>query len=499
MQLQNGADLPRALPSAQGVDPDGIGRFLDAVEQDALELHSLMVLKNGAVVAEAAYAPYRLDIPHMTHSSTKSWTATAVAVALDDGKLTLDDRVLDFFPEHRPAQVSDNLAAMTVRDLLTMRTGHRTGISGGEWRGSSESWIKLFLAEPVPDRPGDAYMYNSASSYILSAIVTKATGYTAYELLRERVMDPLGMGAVSWDVSPEGYNSGGNGITCTTEDMAKFGQLHLQNGVWNGQRILSEDWVREATRNQVREVWIGDLDGKRYTRPDGPLDPSFRRPGYGYHWWMTADGGYYASGLFGQMCLVWPALQAVVVTTAGLQPRDRRLYQAIATHLVPALRGGGGKSDATLATRLRSLALPDRPDGAPHAARADAISGRSWTVAPNEDGVTSVKLQFSDDRCVFTLTDARGTHRIDAGLHAPIEGTTTMTGAKLHHGYEPDSLRVVAQGAWATQDRFVMTWRYVETAFCDTVTCSFAGDELRLARSVNTNSSATSRPTLLGR
>jgi hypothetical protein len=214
---------------------------------------------------------------------------------------------------------------------------------------------------------------------------------------------------------------------------------------------------------------------------------------------MTADGGYYASGLFGQMCIIWPALQAVVVTTAGLQPRDRRLYQAIATHLVPALQGGADRNDDALAARLRSLALPDKPAGEPQAKRAAAISGRSWTIAPNEDGVARMQLRFESDRCVFTLIDARGTHRIDAGLHAPIEGTTTMTGAKLHHGYEPDSLRVVAQGAWATPDRFVMTWRYVETAFCDTVVCSFTDDEMRLERSVNTNSSASSRPPLTGR
>lgn len=499
MQLHKGAELPRATPSSQGVDANGIDRFLDTVQADGLELHSLMVLKNGKVIADAAWSPYRLDVPHMQHSSAKSWTATAVGVAIGDGRLRLDDRVLDFFPEHRPAQVSANLAAMTVEDLLTMRTGHRSGISGGEWRGSSESWIRLFLAEPVPDRPGDAYMYNSASSYILSAIVTKATGRTAHELLRERMMDPLGMSALTWDLSPEGYNTGGNGISCTTEDMAKFGQLYLQGGLWNGQRILPEEWVREATRNQVREVWLGELDGKRYLRPDGPIDPALKRPGYGYQWWMTADGGYYASGLFGQMCLVWPSLNAVVVTTAGLQARDRRLYQAIGRHLVPALGTAGTGDDAALQERLRRLALPDRPDGTPHAALASTVGGRDWQVEPNEDGVTSLSLRFEPDRCIFTQTDGRGTHRIEAGLTGPIEGRTTMTGARLHHAYEPDSLRVVAQGAWVAPDRFVMTWRYIETAFCDTVVCSFADGTLRLDRSVNTNSSAKERPTLLGR
>ncbi|GIL38239.1 serine hydrolase domain-containing protein [Roseiterribacter gracilis] len=497
MQLTLGTALPRATPSSQGTDPGGISRFLDEVQANELELHSLMIVQNGAVIAEAALQPYRLDVPHMQHSSTKSWTATAVGVAIDDKLLRFDDRVVDFFPEHRPAKVSDNLAAMTVQDLLTMRTGHRTGISGGEWRGSAESWIRLFLAEPVDDVPGDHFIYSSATSYILSAIVTKVTGRTAYDLLRERMMDPLGMGPVSWDVSPEGYNTGGNGLVCTTEDMAKFGLLHAQGGVWNGARILWDAWVRDATRNQVREVWIGDLDGKRYTRPDGPIDASLRRPGYGFQWWMTADGGYYASGLFGQMCIIWPALNAVVVTTAGLQPRDRRLYQAIATHLVPALGGGRSGTDAALAARLRTLALPDKPQGETTSPRADAR--RSWRIEPNEDGVTDVELQFSANRCVFAMTDARGTHRIEVGLGTPVEGTTTMTGAKLHHAYQPDSMRVVAQGAWETPDRFVMRWRFIETAFCDTVVCSFAGDELRLDRSVNTNSSATTRPTLVGR
>jgi CubicO group peptidase (beta-lactamase class C family) len=497
MQLKAAAGLPRATPSAMGVDAAGITRFLDAAQANELELHSFMLLRRGAVVAEGAWAPYALDLPHMQHSATKSWTAAAVGLAVDDGLIRLDDRVLDFFPEHRPATVSANLAAMTVSDLLTMRTGHRTGISGGEWRAIQDSWVRAFLAEPVPDQPGNDFIYGSGASYMLSAIVSKVTGRTIHDLLKERLFRPLGIGPLAWDVSPEGYNTGGNGISCSTEDMARFGQLHLQRGMWNGQYLLSESWVDAATRNQVREAWLGVLDGRRYSS-----EGVQKKPGYGYQWWMTKDGGYYASGLFGQNCIVLPKLEAVLVFTAALRVGEPRLFDLTWEHLVPAIGAATAPDptgDTALADRLRALALPDRPAGEPCAALAESISGKRYVVDANEDGVDWVELAFEGERCVFSLQDGRGVHRIEAGLERPIDGRTTMTGNRLHHQYQPETLRVVAQGAWPAPDQFVMRWRFVETAFCDTVVCSFKGDTLRLDRSVNTNTSDLALPTLYGR
>ncbi|WP_158746874.1 serine hydrolase, partial [Acidisphaera sp. L21] len=406
--------LPRANPSQKDVDAAGVMAFLDDIGTAGLELHSLMIFRAGAVVAEGFWRPYAADRPHMQHSATKSWTAAAVGLALGEGRFGLTDRVIDFFPDHLPDIVSANLRAMTIEDLLTMRTGHATGISGGEWRGLDSSWIAAFLREPVAEPPGKTFIYSSASSYMLSAIVSKVTGQTVYEYLHARMMAPLGMGPVQWDLSPEGISTGGNGLLCGTEDVLKFGILHLQNGMWNGQQVLPAAWVREATRRQVGEVWMGSLDGRRYQAADRAT--AERREGYGYQWWMTPHDGYRASGVFGQQCIVLPDKGVVIAITAGLQNTIPRLMAAVWTHLYPAFGVAGDPAvDTALRDRLATLALPG-PAGAANSPLVPAIDGRRIVVEPNEDGVTEIGLAFTAGQCVFTLSDGRGTHRIVAGL-----------------------------------------------------------------------------------
>lgn len=495
------AELVRASPSLRGVDSRGILAFLDAVAADGLELHGLMVWRGGAVAAEGFWQPYAAHRPHMLHSAVKSWTSAAVGLAVADGLLRVEDKVVGFFPEHRPAIVSDNLAAMTVEDLLTMRSGHRTGISGGEWRGISESWVAAFLNEPVDDRPGTAFIYSSASSYMLSAIVSRVTGQTVHALLTERLFRPIGMTDGTWDLSPEGYSPGGNGLSCTLEDMLRFGILHCQGGVWNGVPILPASWVAEATRNHVDDVWMAPLDGRRYPARDG-MDPAsiVRKDGYGYQWWMTPWGGANASGLFGQNCILLPEQDAVIAITAAMAPGDKRLMAHIGDHLVPALGAAATDeaADTRLAERLASLALPV-PTAASVSRIQASIGGKPFHMEPNEDGVAEVKFVFEGTTCRLVLRDARGSHEVTAGMAAPIESETGMTGDKLHHAYQPDAMRVVASGTWVDPLCLCLIWRFVETAFCDTVLCRFSSDTLRLDRRVNVNPAGLERPTLIGR
>jgi CubicO group peptidase (beta-lactamase class C family) len=490
--------LPRDIPSARGANSAGILAFLDAAKD--LELHGLMIYRAGAVVAEGYWKPYAAERPHMLHSAVKSWTGTAIGLAIGDGLLSLDDKILDFFPEHRPAVVSNNLAAMTVRDLLTMRSGHRTGLSGGEWRGSTDSWMAAFLREPVLDRPGEEFIYSSGSSYALSAIVTKTCGRTVHALLEERIFKPMGIPPLSWDISPEGYSSGGNGLSCSVEDMLKFGVLHLHDGIWEGRRLLPEGWVAEATRNQVREAWIAPTDGRRYpSRESIPPETVQKLEGYGYQWWKTRDDGYRATGLFGQHCIVLPHADAVIAITAAMPPKDSPLLKLVWQYLVPALEGKATHpaQDAALAKRLGELHLP-MPSGNASSSVVARISGRPFVMEPNEDQVTRMIFDFSEGVCRLTLVDNRGKHHIDCGFRRSVEGDTTMTGFHLHHQYQPDSMRVVASATWPDEGSLQMTWRFVETAFCDTVTCEFDGDRLRMKRRVNTNPGEMERPTISG-
>lgn len=490
--------LRRALPSQQRVSARGVSDFIEAVNAAGLELHSFMLYRDGAVVAEAFWAPYRAERLHVQHSATKSWVAMAVGLLVDDGVLSLDAKVVDFFAADCPTTISANLAAMTVRDLLTMRTGHRQGISGGAWRGRSDSWVKLFLNEPVEDAPGHRFIYSSASSFMLSAIVSVVSGQTAFELCNARIFQPMGMGPIEWDLAPGGFNTGGNGLSCSTEDLLKFGVLHLQQGHWEGQQLLSAEWVAEATRGHVDDVWMGAFDGKRYLGRDESSDAAVtRREGYGYQWWMTLHGGYYASGVFGQQCIVLPRHNAVIAFTAGLPLGERRLHSLLWEHLLPALGvPTDGTADAELA---RLLANQRRPSltGASCSPRQAEFSG-TFVMQANEDQVSQVRLTFGPDYCDFYLSDPRGTHCIRAGLVDAIESQTGMTGHYLHHQYQPELTPVVAQARWSEDGVLNLTWQFVETAFCDQVTCRIEGGTLSVDRSVNVNAGPLQRPTLFG-
>lgn len=491
--------LPRALPDESGVDPAGIVDFLQSVTRDGLELHSFMLYHRGAVVAEAFWHPYSAHRMHAQHSATKSWTATAIGLLIDDGRLALDTKVVSFFSELCPQPISANLAAMTVEDLLTMRTGHKRGISGGDWRNLQTSWVEAFLNEPVDEPPGHSFIYSSASSFMLSAIVSKVTGQTMHAFLQERVFDYLGLHNLDWDFAPGGINSGGNGLSCTSEDSLKFGVLHLNLGQWQGRQLLSAQWVTAATRNQVQDVWMGEFDGKQYLPRDKSKNNEAQREGYGYQWWTTEHGGYYASGVFGQQCIVLPDQDTVIVFTCGLRLGEKRLHQALWEHLFPALGRRASTpqaSQAQLDALIASLRLPTL-QGLKDSPASSALQGR-FVMEANTDHVSELAFEFQGDHCDFTLVDHRGTHHVRAGLQRPIESITSITGHYLHHQYQAEHTPVIAQACWTPEGELCMDWRFVETAFTDRITCRMDNGVLRFDRGVNTNAGDLQRPTLFG-
>lgn len=465
--------LPRARPESQGIDPAAILAFLDEVAAAGLELHGLMLARGGAVLAEGWWWPYRADQPHMMHSLTKSVTACGVGLAIEEGRFALDDKVVSFFSDELPTQIDDNLAAMSVRDLLTMRHGHESEVSGAVWRPIKTSWVAEFFKIPVIHRPGTTFVYSSAASFMLSAIITKTTGQTLRDYLEPRLFRPLGIRRPSWDVGPGGINSGGNGLSWTTADSLKLGMLHVQDGVWQGARVLPAAWVREATRTQVPEA------------------------AYGFHWRRGPGDIFFGSGQFTQLVIGFPSHETAMAVTAAIV--DRELLLPIVWKHFPAAFGGPlanrEPSAAELRDRLANARLlpPTRPSSSPLMA---TISGRSFRAEPNPDGIEAVAFRFEDGECLFSMRDGRGEHRIRAGLGAWIEGDTSMTGNKLHHQYQPDRMRVVAAGQWLDDDSLEMTWQFVETAFRDRVLCRFNGSSLTLDRSVNMNSADTAMPTL---
>ena len=472
--------LLRSKPHEAAISAAGVLDFLHATEQQNLDLHTLLIARHGKLAVELYRWPYNATRPRIGHSLAKSFTSAAIGLAVSEGHLKLTDRVIDFFPEHLPPDVSDNLRAMTVRDLLTMRTGHAEETSGSIWRAIKTSWIAEFLKIPVVHRPGEVYVYTSAASYMLAAVFTKATGQTLHAYLRPRLFEPLGIVGETWDIGPDGLNPGGNGLTCKVSDLLKFGLLHLQKGIWNGNRILPAEWIEEATRP------IGDSN-------------------YGFHWVTGPQGEFFAMGLFGQLIAMFPAYDAVVVLNSALNRPDAcsgvwvpLLHQ----HLRPVFPRtfGNAKDNKAAEFELSSkIAALAQPPTLLSSATSVLTGTHHYAIDPNELGIRRISLAFEADLCTLTLSYPEADHSIVIGINHWIEGETSIPGGQLHHGYAITPARVVAGAYWQSEQHLTMLWTFAGMTFRDTIECNFAHDQLTLDRSVNVNSGVTSLPTLHGR
>jgi CubicO group peptidase (beta-lactamase class C family) len=468
--------LHRTKPAEAGVAAAGILDFTRAAASQGLELHTLLVARHGKLAAELYRWPYNATRPRIGHSLAKSFTSAAIGLAISEGYFKLTDRVVDFFPDHLPSVVSDNLRAMTVKDLLTMRTGHAEETSGSRWRAIKTSWIAEFLKIPVVHRPGDVYVYTSAASYMLAAIFTKAVGLTLHEYLRPRLFEPLGITGETWDIGPDGINPGGNGLSCKVTDLLKFGMLHLQKGMWRGVPILPAEWIAEATHP------IGDSP-------------------YGYHWVTGPQGEYFAMGLFGQLIAVLPAYDAVVVLTSAIAspvacsgiwvPLLLKHLDSIFPNKI-AEDGTEPQLEACIAELAQPPVLSSaKPQPTPRGTQFYAVEN-------NELDIDQISFLFEEDRCTVRMWYPEGERSILVGIDRWLEGETDIPGAQLHHGYEATPARVVAGACWRSENLFVMTWIFAEMTFRDTVECEFQNDRLTFGRSVNVNSGAMSLPILHG-
>jgi CubicO group peptidase (beta-lactamase class C family) len=329
--------LPRSRPEAEGVSSEGVRDFVETIDKKINTLHSFMLVRHGRVIAEAWWKPEAADKPHVLWSLSKSFNSTAVGLAIHEGKLSLDDPVLKFFPDDAPADPSDNLKTMKVRDLLTMTCGHETEPKAV---GGSPS-VKTFLAHPVPHQPGTHFQYNTMGSYVLSAIVTKVTGQTELEFLKPRLFEPLGIENPTWDTSAEGNSLGGYGLKLCTEDIAKFGQLYLQKGKWNGKQLIPQEWVEQATSKQVPN------DKESHAKMGSDWTQ-----GYGFQFWQCTHHAFRGDGAAGQFCVVIPDQDAVIAITAQTGDMQAEL-NVVWDKLLPAFHADALPEDAAGDEKLK--------------------------------------------------------------------------------------------------------------------------------------------------
>lgn len=466
-------DLPRSAPEAQGVSSTGLLSFVEALDKMD-SMNSVMLLRHGHVVAEGWWAPYDAQSPHSLYSLSKSFTSTAVGLAIAEGKISLDDDVLKFFPDDAPAEPGNNLKAMRVSDLLRMSTGHQTEPA----RKADEPWVKTFLAHPVPFKPGTHFLYNTSATYMASAIVQKATGMTVLDYLRPRLFEPLGIEHPTWEASPQGISAGGYGLSVRTEDIARFGQLYLQKGKWQGKQLVPESWVDAATARQTS---------------NGSSPKSDWDQGYGYQFWRCRHGAYRGDGAFGQYCVVMPEQDAVLVITSGV--KDMQAVLNIAwDKLLPAMKSPSLPPDdegaKKLSDKLKTLAVR-MPEGT--ASPAVTISGRKYSFPANDRKLESITIEGDGkDGPLTLLVRADGVHRRITC------GRGTWQKGRLAWGRLPEQ-PAAASGAWTSDDTFTAKLCFYETPFIVTLRLKFSGDELQCASEANVGFGSTRETELVGK
>lgn len=458
--------LPRKSPESQGVMSEGIRNFLKATKESGLEWHSFMLVRHGNVVAEGWWKPFEAANKHTLYSLSKSFTSSAIGFLVNEGKITVNDQVISFFPEHTPANASENLKAMKIKHLLTMNTGHHTDSMPDIRAKPDQNWVKSFLEKPVEHEPSTFFMYNTGATYMLGAIVHKVTGQTLEEYLEPRLFKPLGITGYDWEKSPQGLNTAGYGLRVSTEDIAKFGQLYLQKGQWHGKQLLPAAWVEEAT-------------GKRTTSQAGDNDWS---QGYGYQFWRCKPGFYRGDGAYGQFCMVMPEQDAVLVMTCesfNLQKTMDVAYQTI----LPALKNEKLPENSSELTALNAeiaaLSLPI-PKGKTSSPVMSKYSDKVFNVEKNAFGLTQIGFGLFEDAGVLRVNYGDGMEKVGFGWEK-----WKVNPNKRRNPFSANPIvvpsRIASTATWLDDNTLQINFKFVDQVHGDKLTVKFEGNNVTVA------------------
>ena len=400
--------FPRTTPEEVGIPSSAIDRFLKEIDAQTIPMHSFMLLRHGKVCAEGWWKPYTADMQHIIYSCSKSFTSVAIGMCVQEGRLSLDDKVVDFFPDKLgEASSHPYIASRTIRNLLMMSTGNSYAIDR-----TAPDWIRTFLNTPPAVRPGALFGYDSSGTHTLSGIVQRVTGQNLMQYLKPRLLDPLGIEGAWCEMSPMGICVGHRGIHCLTEDMARFGQFLLQRGMWEGKQLLDPAYIEAATSRQIATA-------TKNTKLDSNV-------GYGYQFWRLRNNAFACIGTGAQLIVVLPDEDIVFVTTGNALQGDadyeefpevihlfwNQIYPWISKESLPADKAAHDALSAHC--EALELYLPAGTDSSP---LESSISGSRYVFGENKDGIRSIRLDFAPETLRLTVQLPEYDWVIDAGRH----------------------------------------------------------------------------------
>lgn len=498
----------RSTPEAEGLSSAKLTELYRFLSKPEMGLHSFLVIRHKKVAAEGYWAPYAQEKPHTLFSASKSFTGLAVGFAAQDGLLSLDDRVVDFFPEYLPEKTCANMEKMRVRHLLTMSTGFLKDPHDFPWPRPDDvcgigphcchdgvpvkpiDWVRNFFDHYVPYEPGTEFAYCTHGTYMLSVIVQKVTGRTVSDYMNEKLFRPMGIGEPSWELGPDGCTVGGWGLMLTTEQLAAVGQFLSDGGSWNGKQLLSEEWVRQATTVQIG---LGRIQ-----------DP--HTAGYGYQIWVDErEHAFMFRGAFGQICLAVPDKDMVIAYTgaAGSAERQQALEKiwelaieaagesenASEAEVSGKAEGrGAGAGDSSEAEKAAEDALKELrgytssleipcPQG--HASfeeeAAARFGGKRYLLGDNRLNFTEFSMTFASapgEHDTLTLGLNGRTFTVPVGYGEWLRGKTCVTTAETDTDVSVIFENVSCRGAWA-DGVYHLTMCFDETSYVNTMKIRF--------------------------
>ena len=347
---------------SQKISVSALNRFYAENSEKGSSIHTLVIYKDGECLARIASEPYDCADKRQVYSLSKSFCSTAVGIATDEGLFSLDDRIVDLFPESAPEKISENLAQMTVRHILTMNSGTHTCHFSEVSR--ADDVAKAFLGADFPSTPGTHFAYDTSATLMLSALVQKYAKMTVLDYLNAKLFGYMNISDVRWQTTPHGICEGGVGIHVSADDIAKLGLLYLNRGMFNGKRLLSEKWISEVSLPHSDTTNNGNLEWS---------------VGYGYQFWNNAREGYRGDGAYGQLCMIFPERQTVIAIQAETQNMQEEINGVY--HLVDSMLCRDENSG-------EDLSLQQYP---PLFGETKEISfdGKLYVTEPNPMGVTS--------------------------------------------------------------------------------------------------------------
>jgi len=408
----NNLFLKASSPESLGIPSSAILNFLERIDRQQTCMHGFLLLRKGKIAAEGYWAPYTENSMHRMYSVSKSFVSMAIGLMIDEGKLTLNDRVADFFKDKVSENLHPYLTETTIRDLLIMATPHNST----SYSFNDNDWAATFFQTEPSHPPGTVFSYDTAGTVILNTIVERVSGLPFLEYMRKKLLDPIGVSKDVWCIkTPEGTSWGGSGVICRLRDMARMAYMCMNKGRWNDTQLISEEYIEAATSKQIDNSIKGGC-------------------GYGYQIWMTESNGFAFRGMGSQLAFCFPDKDLLFTCISDTQGSgvsgsgamgagiSDSFYEEIFNKIQDSSLPEDTNSYNMLKNKIESLKiLPQR--GSLTSTFQQKINGMWYNLSKNRMGILKTRFVFKGDIGVWEYENATGEHQFVFGIGKIIAGS----------------------------------------------------------------------------